>query len=56
MPGKILILLICQIGRIIYVGRVGQWEHGLEAEGIVNYEEGCKFKEDDDDGKNTNLI
>ena len=47
---KILTLLICQIGRII--GRMGQWDQGLEAEGIVNYEDGCKLEESDDDGKN----
>ena len=33
--------------------RIGQWDHGLEAEGIVNYEDGCKLE---DDGTNTKLI
>ena len=48
---RILTLLICQIGRII--GRMGQWDQGLEAEGIVNYDyDGCKLEESDDDGKN----
>ena len=32
-----------------YVGRIGQWDHGLEAEGIVNYEDGCKLEEEDDE-------